>query len=205
VRAARRTVAKGFIEPARVCKRCKQEFNRQHLYDFHMEEHTRQKPDSRRIVSVLSSAASNASSKTFVQDQFPRSPTPDVTLQPRKVADASLLAEFHEVLWIDHVEAIPEGVNGVKVLVRTLDDTVQLMPMVSFDELLKKEEQVKSIMGDHGFDMAFYMHEKGYSIPERPIWSSHSTLEDFVPEEDHRRLLESGEDCSALALHEESD
>jgi hypothetical protein len=121
------------------------------------------------------------------------------------VADTSLLAEVHEVLWIDHVEAIPQGVYGVKVLVRNLDDTVQLMLMVSFYELLKKEEQVKSIMGDYGFNIAFYMHKKGYSIPPGTIWISHSPLEDVVPEEVDRRLLESGEDCSALALHEKSD
>jgi hypothetical protein len=81
--------------------------------------------------------------------------------------------------------------------------------MVSFHELLKKEEQVKSVMESHGFDLAAYMHKEGFSIPPRTIWASHLQLEDLVSEEDDRRLLESGQGCSLvcvpLALHEKSD
>jgi hypothetical protein len=185
---------------------CGEKFDRQHLFDFHQEKHTR------HIVSVSSSAASHASSKTCVQetwDKFPRSPTLDVTQQSRKVADTSLFAKVQDVLWIEHVEATPQGVYGIRVLVRTFYGAVQLMPMVSFHELLKKEEQVKSVMESHGFDLAAYMHKEGFSIPPRTIWASHLQLEDLVSEEDDRRLLESGQGCSlvcvSLPLHDKSD
>ncbi|KAF1358985.1 hypothetical protein EJ07DRAFT_156356 [Lizonia empirigonia] len=189
-----RTVASGLLVPARECSMCGEKFDRQHLFDFHQEKHTR------HIGSVSSSAASHASSKTCVQetwDKFPRSPTLDVTQQSRKVADTSLFAEVQDVLWIEHVEATPQGVYGIRVLVRTFYGTVQLMPMV------------KSVMESHGFDLAAYMHKEGFSIPPRTIWASHLQLEDLVSEEDDRRLLESGQGCSLvcvpLALHEKSD
>lgn len=201
-----RTVASGLLVPARECSMCGEKFDRQHLFDFHQEKHTR------HIGNVSSSAASHASSKTCVQetwDKFPRSPTLDVTQQSRKVADTSLFAEVQDVLWIEHVEATLQGVYGIRVLVRTFYGTVQLMPMVSFHELLKKEEQVKSVMESHGFDLAAYMHKEGFSIPPRTIWASHLQLEDLVSEEDDRRLLESGQGCSLvcvpLALHEKND
>jgi hypothetical protein len=169
------------------------------------EETTDQTSKSSHIVSVPSSAASHASSETFVQERqpwehFPRRPTPDVTQQSRKANDTSLFVNVHDVLWIDRVDATKQGVYGIRVLVRTIYDTVQLMPAVSFLTLLQEKEQVEGVMGNHAYDGALYMQETGRYMPLCPFWTHHLRLEDLVPEEVDRRLLESGKVCSPTCL-----
>jgi hypothetical protein len=172
------------------------------------EETTDQTSKSSHIVSVPSSAASHASSKTFVPerqpwDHFPRCPTPDVTQQSRKAADTSLFVNIRDVLWIDCVDATIQGVYGIRVLVRTISDTVQLMPAVSFLTLVGEEsttEQVEDIMGSHAYNGALRLQEMGRCMLLCSFWINHLQLEDLVPEEVDRRLLESGKECPPTCL-----
>jgi hypothetical protein len=189
---------------------CGKIFRLPHLFDFHQEDHgshnlvdeatTDQTSKSSHIVSVPSSAASHTSSETFVQERQPWDHFPPCPQQSRKAEDTSLFVNVHDVLWIDRVDATKQGVYGIRVLVRTIHDTVQLMPAVSFLTLLQEKEQVEGVMGNHAYEGALYMQETGRYMPLCPFWTHHLRLEDLVPEEVDRRLLESGEACPLTCL-----
>jgi hypothetical protein len=74
------------------------------------------------------------------------------------------------------------------------------MPAVSFLTLVEEEEQVEDVMGNHAYNGALYLQEMGRFMPLCSFWINYLRLEDLVPKEVDRRLLESGKQCPPTCL-----
>jgi hypothetical protein len=112
--------------------------------------------------------------------------------------DTSLLVDVRDLIWIKSVDATTQGVHGRDVLVRTISDTVRLVPTVSFSALVSHEgiaDRVRDIMDDHAYNGALHLQRTCRWLPVCSFWTNHLQLEDLVPNEDERCLLEGGIEC----------
>jgi EAL domain-containing protein (putative c-di-GMP-specific phosphodiesterase class I) len=112
--------------------------------------------------------------------------------------DTSLLVDVRDLLWIRCVDATTQGVHGRDVLVRTISNTVQLVPTVSFLALVGQKgiaERVRDIMPLHAYNGALHLQRTCRWLPLCSFWTNHLQLEDIVPNEGKRCLLEGGIEC----------
>jgi EAL domain-containing protein (putative c-di-GMP-specific phosphodiesterase class I) len=123
---------------------------------------------------------------------------PAVEHQPTMAVDTTLPVDVRDVIWIRCVDATTQGVHGRDVLVRTISDTVRLVPSVSFLALVGQKgivERLRVIMRSHAYDGALHLQRTCRSVPMCSVWTNHLQLEDIVPNEGERCLLEGGIEC----------
>ncbi|KAF2865076.1 hypothetical protein BDV95DRAFT_587690 [Massariosphaeria phaeospora] len=196
-----------------ICKTCKKIFYDQHYFNFDQKKHqaekasrektTNQTSASSSAVSVQLSALHASSKNTLVQqstpwDHFPQYAIPGVEHPPTMAVDTSLLVDVRDLIWIKCVDATTQGVHGRDVLARTISDKVRLVPTVSFLALVGQKgiaERLRSIMRSHAYDGALHLQRTCRSVPMCSVWTNHLQLEDIVPNEDKRCLLEGGIEC----------
>jgi hypothetical protein len=96
------------------------------------------------------------------------------------------------------VDSTTQGVHGRDVLVRTISDTVRLVPTVSFLALVGQKglaEWLRNIMCPHAYDGALHLQRTCRPVPMCSVETNHLRLEDIVSNEDKRCLLEGGIEC----------
>ena len=131
-------------------------------------------------------------------DRFPQYATTSVTHGSTMAADTSLLVNVRDLIWIKCVDATTQGVHGRDVLVRTISDTVRLVPTVSFSALVSHKgiaDRLRDVMALHAYNGALHLQETCRWLPLCPLWTNQLELKGLVQEEDDRRLLEGGTEC----------
>ena len=106
----------------------------------------------------------------------------------------ALLDQVCSIRNIVCVNALQGVVFAEKVLLQYDSKEVQLLKTVSFLELAackRTKGQLFDIMGPYAFNLALHMQKNGQGVPVA-IWIGPLRLEDLVPDETNRLLLESG-------------
>jgi hypothetical protein len=187
---------------SRECKTCSKTFHYQQSFDFDQEKHKMEKTLREETADQGFTFSGALPIQSLMEstpwDHFPQYATPSVTHALTVAADTSLLVNVCDLISIKCVDATTQGVHGRDVLVRTSSDTIQLVPTVSFFALVSQKgitERVRDIMGPHAYDGALHLQRTCRWLPLCSFWTNHLQLEDIVPNEDERCLLEGGIEC----------
>jgi hypothetical protein len=182
----------GQLDRPKKCPNCERIFHHQHLYDLHQEHH--ETISSTAMPPAISSGTFQVRTfENFGWDSFPQHKHLARTQQEAKEDIAALLNQVCSIRNIVCLKALPEGVLTEEVLLEYDSKEVQLLQTVGFLELTACERtkgQVIDIMGQYAFNMVLHM-QKNQQCVHVPVWNGIS-LEELVPDEINRSLLQSG-------------